>query len=330
MGRKTENGLVGQPGFGKISISSNTIATTQTNTDLILDPNGTGIVQAKNVVDVYGDGASLAGSLRLRNAASTFYTTFSSAALTANRTLTFPDSNGTANYFLQTNGSGVLSWAQAAISVADDTATAANYYPVFTTVSSDTTVTGFNRSSTKLQYTPSTGTLFATVGQFATIVGSTSASTNLVLRSTTNATKGQVYIDETTASSGTTSGALRVGGGVGIAGSLYVGAASVFSSTLSCSALTETSSITLKENIKPLTDALSSILQLNSKIYDRRDGSAKNEAGLIAEEVEKIIPYVVTKGENGEAKGINYTRLTAYLIESIKELKQEINELKSR
>lgn len=65
-------------------------------------------------------------------------------------------------------------------------------------------------------------------GQTAT--GGTDASDNLVLRSTTNATKGQVYLDETTASTSPTTGALRVDGGVGVGGSVYA-AGSVTSDT---------------------------------------------------------------------------------------------------
>lgn len=60
-------------------------------------------------------------------------------------------------------------------------------------------------------------------GQTAT--GGTGASDNLVLRSTTNGTKGQVYLDETTASTSPTTGALRVDGGVGVGGQLSAGGA---------------------------------------------------------------------------------------------------------
>jgi hypothetical protein len=58
-----------------------------------------------------------------------------------------------------------------------------------------------------------------------TITGGTAASNSLTLRSTTNATKGSILIDETTVTSSTTTGALRVSGGVGIAGGLYTGTA---------------------------------------------------------------------------------------------------------
>lgn len=98
---------------------------------------------------------------------------------------------------------------------------------------------------------------------------------------------------------------------------------------ISAGTLTETSSITLKENIHPLTDALDLITKLQSYIYDRKDGSMKNEPGLIAEEVNGIIPNLVTKDENGNPTGILYSKLTAYLVECVKSLKSEIDILKA-
>ena len=95
-------------------------------------------------------------------------------------------------------------------------------------------------------------------------------------------------------------------------------------------ALTESSSINIKENVYPITDALAAILKLVGVTYDRKDGSAKRRAGLIAEEVEQVLPNVVQKDENGKPLGIHYTNLIAYLVESIKELKQEIDMLKSK
>jgi hypothetical protein len=100
--------------------------------------------------------------------------------------------------------------------------------------------------------------------------------------------------------------------------------------TLTATAYVESSSITLKENLVPITDALSKILHLQSYIYDRKDGSAKNEVGLIAEYVNPIIPELVLKDENGDPTGIRYTKLTAYLVESIKSLKQEIDNLRQK
>jgi hypothetical protein len=102
--------------------------------------------------------------------------------------------------------------------------------------------------------------------------------------------------------------------------------------TLTCTALsagsiTETSSIVLKENIEPITNALDSILRLSGVTYNRKD-TKEYEAGLIAEWVDEVLPNLVTKDSLGNTVGIKYSKLTAYLIESIKTLKLEIDKLK--
>jgi len=106
-------------------------------------------------------------------------------------------------------------------------------------------------------------------------------------------------------------------GGVGIAGTLYtVG-------------LVETSSIAFKENISPITNALDAVLKLTGVTYDRKDNK-KHEAGLIAEHVFKVAPELVALDEKGKPYGIHYTKVSAYLIECIKTLQDEINELKGK
>lgn len=92
--------------------------------------------------------------------------------------------------------------------------------------------------------------------------------------------------------------------------------------------ITETSSIALKENINPIEDALFKVMQLVGVTYDRIDGSTKSEAGLIAEKVNEVIPEIVAKDKDGNIVGIHYSRLTTYLLEAIKALKSEINEIK--
>lgn len=99
--------------------------------------------------------------------------------------------------------------------------------------------------------------------------------------------------------------------------------------TLSTTIFNETSSISLKENLVPISSALDKISNLQGWIYDRKDGSIKGEVGLIAEEVNEIIPNVVSKDNDGNPSSIAYQRLVAYLIESVKELKKEIDILKS-
>ena len=77
----------------------------------------------------------------------------------------------------------------------------------------------------------------------------------------------------------------------------------------------------LKKDIKPLTHALDAILQLEGKTYSWKEDTTfanKQDIGLVAQEVEEIFPELVAEDEKGY-KGIAYSKLTAVLIEAIKE-----------
>ena len=93
--------------------------------------------------------------------------------------------------------------------------------------------------------------------------------------------------------------------------------------------ITEQSALRYKENIAPVTAALDKVDKLQPVSYNKK-GSATKEIGLIAEDVFDIYPEFVLCDDNGDPLGIHYSRLTAVLIESVKELKKEINELKNR
>ena len=81
----------------------------------------------------------------------------------------------------------------------------------------------------------------------------------------------------------------------------------------------------LKKNIKTLD---------GKKVYDMRGVSFtridtnKESSGVIAQEIQKIAPELVN--ETGDTLGVAYGNLTGYLIEAIKDLKQEIEELKKQ
>tara|TARA_R100001460_G_scaffold78210_1_gene119148 strand:- start:2643 stop:4667 length:2025 start_codon:yes stop_codon:yes gene_type:complete len=96
----------------------------------------------------------------------------------------------------------------------------------------------------------------------------------------------------------------------------------------------------LKENIKNIENPLEKVSQINGVTFDWTDDYIKehggedkyfvrkNDVGVIAQEIEKVLPQVVATRENG-IKAVKYDRIVALLIESIKELKKEIEELKS-
>jgi len=85
-----------------------------------------------------------------------------------------------------------------------------------------------------------------------------------------------------------------------------------------------------KTNIKTLPDALDKVERLRGVSYDLKD-SGKHEIGVIAEDVGAVVPEVVSYEANGkDATGVDYSRLTALLIEAIKQEQREIVVLKSQ
>jgi hypothetical protein len=79
-----------------------------------------------------------------------------------------------------------------------------------------------------------------------------------------------------------------------------------------------------KTNIQPLAGALGKVERLRGVSYDLKS-SGKHEIGVIAEEVGRVVPEVVTYEDNGQdARGVDYSRLTALLIEAVKQQQQLI------
>lgn len=309
--RRIGIGTAGDPVLGKSLVLKNTITTLDVDADLILNPNGAGETKVSGNMEVL-----LGASIKWADADSSNYVALTSPSTVAsNITFTLPDGYGSNAQVLTTNGSGTLSWTTPGISVTNDTGTANNNNYLLFTATDSGSITGASVSNNKLAYQPSTGNLFV-----GFVTGGEGNGGNLILRSTSAASKGQVFIDESTASTSTTTGALRIIGGVGIGGACYVGGA------LTASSITETSSIALKENVQPIENALDKIVQLAGVIYDRKDGSTTNEPGLIAEDVKKVIPELVT--ENAES--VYYTKIGAYLIEAIKSLKEDLDNVKQK
>lgn len=89
-----------------------------------------------------------------------------------------------------------------------------------------------------------------------------------------------------------------------------------------------TSDARLKENIEPMNNSLSKILSLNGVHYNLI-GSDKTEIGLLAQEVETVVPEVVTTSSE-DIKSVSYSRLVPVLIEAIKEQATLINSLTER
>jgi len=93
----------------------------------------------------------------------------------------------------------------------------------------------------------------------------------------------------------------------------------------------------VKTNLEKIPNALDKVLNINGYTYDRTDYVADPEtgiipdtrqAGVVAQEVEKVLPEVVF-GEDGN-KAVAYGNMVALLIEAIKEQQVQIDELKQQ
>ena len=89
----------------------------------------------------------------------------------------------------------------------------------------------------------------------------------------------------------------------------------------------------LKKNVKPIENALDKVMQINGVEFDwdeaAQDVHKGHDVGVIAQEIEAVLPELVQTRDNGY-KAVKYEKLTALLIETVKELKAEIDELKAQ
>ena len=99
--------------------------------------------------------------------------------------------------------------------------------------------------------------------------------------------------------------------------------------------INETSDIRLKKNISTLHDGLDKVLQMRGVTYDWRTDQYPDmqladgqQVGVIAQEIEAILPQLVSTDNEG-FKSVEYSHLVPVLIEAIKELKTENDQLKA-
>jgi hypothetical protein len=123
--------------------------------------------------------------------------------------------------------------------------------------------------------------------------------------------------------------------GPGYAG-LFSGDVSV-SGDVYCVALHESSDERLKTNVKEINGALKKVEQLRGVTFEWNESSkdvagiepGKKQLGVIAQDVEKVLPELVSTDDDGY-KSVDYSKLTAVLIQAVKELHSENESLKKR
>jgi hypothetical protein len=93
--------------------------------------------------------------------------------------------------------------------------------------------------------------------------------------------------------------------------------------------ITAFSDIRVKENIRPIENALQKVVNSRGVMYDRIDTGEKNGIGFIAQELETQIPDLVKTDDKG-FKSVKYQNMVAILTEAIKEQQKQIEELQNK
>lgn len=99
--------------------------------------------------------------------------------------------------------------------------------------------------------------------------------------------------------------------------------------TLNSTVFNSLSDITQKTNITPITDPMLSLWELDGVEFEWIKSGNKS-AGVIAQQVEVVLPWLVNTNPDTGIKSVNYSGLTAYLLEVVKQHERTIADLEIR
>jgi hypothetical protein len=83
------------------------------------------------------------------------------------------------------------------------------------------------------------------------------------------------------------------------------------------------SSLRYKKDLQPFTRGLALLNQLNPITFKWKSSNA-SDLGFGAEDVAKVEPLLVSHNEKGEIEGVKYDRITAVLVNAVKEQQEQI------
>ena len=137
-------------------------------------------------------------------------------------------------------------------------------------------------------------------------------------------TSNAITITNSTTSTSKTTGALIVTGGIGTSGDIFAGGDIVAYAS---------SDIRLKTNLELISNPLHKINQIGGYSFewnvDKQNIYSGKDYGVIAQEIEQILPELVDTRESGY-KAVKYDKLISLLIEGIKDLSKQVEELKQK
>ena len=153
--------------------------------------------------------------------------------------------------------------------------------------------------------------------------GSVQASTTSTISGAKTFSAATAFTNTTNSTSKTT-GAIKLSGGMGIAKTLNVGEDVVAYAS---------SDERYKDNLQAITNPIDKVKSLTGYTFTWNDKheqfNGNNDIGVVAQEVEKILPEIVDTRDNGY-KAVKYEKMVALLIEAVKDQQEQIDELKQR
>jgi len=141
-------------------------------------------------------------------------------------------------------------------------------------------------------------------------------------------TDGDVYIGNSSIIVDVSEQKVGIGTGTLPTETLEVGGDSLFSGDITVTGdVVSTSDISLKENIEVILNPIEKVKELSGYTFNRI-GQDKRTIGLMAQDVEKVLPEAVSS--NNGIKSLAYGNLVALLVETVKEQQKQIDELREK
>jgi hypothetical protein len=95
--------------------------------------------------------------------------------------------------------------------------------------------------------------------------------------------------------------------------------------TLTVNALTESSALKYKKDIVPISESLKNLYGMQGVYFTRKEDNTR-QIGFIADEIFETYPELILL-KDGEIDSLQYQRITAILVEAIKELNERLKKL---
>jgi hypothetical protein len=242
--------------------------------------------------------------------------------------------------YLNTGGDGIVS-SSAQIAFSGVTGTVSNAQLATSTISGKSLGTNLDTLtiSTGLSGTSYNGSGAVTIANTGVLSITTNTGLSTNVSTTGNVTITNTGVTSVSAGTGVTLGATTGACSISIGQSVATNATPTFGNLTINGTITATGDITAyytsdrrhKNNIQTIPNALSKVTKLNGVTWEWNDDvnevtKSTPTTGLIAQEVQEVLPQVVVERENGYL-GLDYSKMMGLLVEAIKEQQIKIDNL---